>query len=158
MSEPDYILLLHKSFIGEISNEEKAVLDAWLADNPSNQAAADDLKQIWSGNWKEGPFKIDRKHVLSQRQRLIESISELKEQEISNSRLKIRYQLVASVVILLVTTMTTINFIANKRTQPFTIVAEGKKIVTLAAGGGKLLSTMELSLHWSDILIRSQSI
>lgn len=46
-TKPDLILLLHKQFTGHLSIEEKAFLEAWLAENEDNRQYAEELRMVW---------------------------------------------------------------------------------------------------------------
>jgi ferric-dicitrate binding protein FerR (iron transport regulator) len=47
MSHRNYNILIHKYLTGEISSEEKGLLEVWLAASPENQHAFDEIRQIW---------------------------------------------------------------------------------------------------------------
>lgn len=47
MPNMDHNILIHKYLTGEISQEDKKLLERWLAASPENQQAFDELKQIW---------------------------------------------------------------------------------------------------------------
>ena len=47
MPNMDYNILIHKYLTGEISPEDKKLLEAWLAATPENQQTFDEIKQIW---------------------------------------------------------------------------------------------------------------
>ncbi len=47
MPNMDYNILIHKYLTGEISPEDKKLLEAWLVASPQNQQTFDEIKQIW---------------------------------------------------------------------------------------------------------------
>ncbi len=47
MPNMDYNILIHKYLTGEISPEDKKLLEAWLGASPENQQTFDEIKQIW---------------------------------------------------------------------------------------------------------------
>jgi transmembrane sensor len=55
-SNDDYILLLHKSFTGELSPEEKTHLHAWVKQSPDNQRFADELRTVWEKTSNYSPL------------------------------------------------------------------------------------------------------
>jgi ferric-dicitrate binding protein FerR (iron transport regulator) len=43
----DYNILIHKYLTGEISSDDKKLLDAWIAASEENQQTFEEIKQIW---------------------------------------------------------------------------------------------------------------
>jgi transmembrane sensor len=56
MPATDYTILIHKYLTGEISSEDKKLLEAWLAAVPENQQAFEEIKQIWESTDDEEDF------------------------------------------------------------------------------------------------------
>jgi transmembrane sensor len=52
----DYILLLHKSFSGEISGEEAAQLQEWIKQSPDNQRLAQEMRLVWEKSSQYSPW------------------------------------------------------------------------------------------------------
>ncbi len=58
MPKMDYNILIHKYLTGEISPEDKKLLEAWLAVYPKNQESFDEIKQIWENADEEEEEEI----------------------------------------------------------------------------------------------------
>ncbi len=153
MNEPDYTLLIHKSLNGEITDAERVMLDEWLSADPENQKTLDELTVIWNGDWKNGAFKADEEHFLTQRERLVLALEKAKKEEIHTARPVLTHQRIASfALIALCLAIATLYFIQGRLAEPVTITTDRNKNVVLADGSVITLnknSILTLTQEWN---------
>ncbi|MEO7992603.1 MAG: FecR domain-containing protein [Chryseolinea sp.] len=56
MPNMDYNILIHKYLTGEISSDDRKLLDAWLAASDENRQTFEEIKQIWENAEEEDDF------------------------------------------------------------------------------------------------------
>lgn len=56
MSNMDYTILIHKYLTGEISSDDRKLLDVWLAASDENRQIFEEIKQIWESAGEEDDF------------------------------------------------------------------------------------------------------
>jgi transmembrane sensor len=74
MPATDYTILIHKYLTGEISSEDKKLLEAWLAAAPENQQAFEEIKQIWESTDDEE--EITEEHFKDEMEKLESAVQE----------------------------------------------------------------------------------
>ncbi|PZR31136.1 MAG: hypothetical protein DI538_21485 [Azospira oryzae] len=103
MPNMDYNILIHKYLTGEISPEDKKLLEAWLSTSPENQQTFDELKEIWESADDEDEEMTDGTF-----QEEMEKLESAVQDSVNKEKLIKRYQrtsrirnlvLVASVVV-----------------------------------------------------------
>lgn len=83
----DYNILIHKYLTGEISLEDKKLLEAWLAESEENQQTFDELKQIWESADDEEEEMTD--HTFQEEMEKLESAVQ---DSVNKDKLISRYQ------------------------------------------------------------------